>query len=311
MRCPKCHYISFGSADRCRNCGYDFSLVEDAPSAELPIHDPDAPVGPLADLPLTRIETAPAPPPPPEPASTPAPEAPPPPRASAPSKLDLPLFTGDPADDTPLVSASAVPRPPLSVRRAGPALARTRVEPAPDEEGRLDLQSSPKTGDRPDRHHGAARVDAQRDAAAPETGRTASLGARAAGGLIDLLILVAIDAAVLYLTLRVLELAPNQAALLPPVPLVAFLLLLNGGYLAIFTAAGGQTIGKMLMGTRVVPFHDGGPYGGRVALGAAIVRAAAYFGSLLPAGLGFLPILLTADRRALHDRLADTRVVQA
>ena len=27
MRCPKCHYISFGSADRCRNCGYEFLLA--------------------------------------------------------------------------------------------------------------------------------------------------------------------------------------------------------------------------------------------------------------------------------------------
>ena len=29
MRCPKCHYISFDSGERCRNCGYDFSLSVD------------------------------------------------------------------------------------------------------------------------------------------------------------------------------------------------------------------------------------------------------------------------------------------
>ena len=35
--------------------------------------------------------------------------------------------------------------------------------------------------------------------------------------------------------------------MLPPVPLGAFFLLVNGGYLASFTAAGGQTIGKMAL----------------------------------------------------------------
>ena len=45
--------------------------------------------------------------------------------------------------------------------------------------------------------------------------------------------------------------------------------------------------------------------------GAAVLRATAYLASLLPAGLGFAAILLDKDRRALHDRLAETRVVRA
>ena len=28
MKCPKCNYIGFEPADRCRNCGYDFSLAD-------------------------------------------------------------------------------------------------------------------------------------------------------------------------------------------------------------------------------------------------------------------------------------------
>ena len=28
MRCPKCHYVSFDGQNRCRNCGYDFSLSQ-------------------------------------------------------------------------------------------------------------------------------------------------------------------------------------------------------------------------------------------------------------------------------------------
>ena len=27
MKCPKCHYLGFDTGDRCRNCGYDFSLL--------------------------------------------------------------------------------------------------------------------------------------------------------------------------------------------------------------------------------------------------------------------------------------------
>ena len=32
MKCPKCGYLGFDSGERCRNCGYDFSLVSDAES---------------------------------------------------------------------------------------------------------------------------------------------------------------------------------------------------------------------------------------------------------------------------------------
>ncbi len=95
-----------------------------------------------------------------------------------------------------------------------------------------------------------------------------------------------------------------------------FLLLLNGGYLALFTIAGGQTIGKMLTGIKVVadrpaadPEANGSGLG--VSAGAAVLRAAASLVSLLPAGLGFAAILFDSDRRALHDRLAETRVVKA
>jgi uncharacterized RDD family membrane protein YckC len=87
--------------------------------------------------------------------------------------------------------------------------------------------------------------------------------------------------------------------------------MLAAGYFVSFTAAGGQTIGKMATGIRVIPATDADPSLPRVSFGAAVVRAAAYLVSVLPAGLGLLPILFTSERRALHDRLADTRVVRA
>ncbi|MBI2222995.1 MAG: RDD family protein [Acidobacteria bacterium] len=92
---------------------------------------------------------------------------------------------------------------------------------------------------------------------------------------------------------------------LPIVPLVTFLLLLDAGYTITFTAAVGQTIGKMATGIKVVDNDsDSQP-----PFGFAVLRTAAYAASLLPAGLGFLPALLGKDRRALHDRLAETRVI--
>jgi uncharacterized RDD family membrane protein YckC len=67
----------------------------------------------------------------------------------------------------------------------------------------------------------------------------------------------------------------------------------------------------MAVGTRVVPADPAAPASERVSFGQAVVRAAAYLVSLLPAGLGFVPALVGRERRALHDRLADTRVVRA
>ena len=31
MKCPKCGYLGFETGDRCRNCGYDFSLSVEPP----------------------------------------------------------------------------------------------------------------------------------------------------------------------------------------------------------------------------------------------------------------------------------------
>jgi uncharacterized RDD family membrane protein YckC len=62
---------------------------------------------------------------------------------------------------------------------------------------------------------------------------------------------------------------------------------------------------------RVVPADPAAPAGERVTLGHAMVRAVIFFLCLLPLGLGLLPALFGPDRRGLHDRLADTRVLKA
>src|SRR5262245_4746548 len=54
MKCPKCGYLGFETTDRCRNCGYDFSLAERPPAAkELALRDEGAPEEPLGDFDLS------------------------------------------------------------------------------------------------------------------------------------------------------------------------------------------------------------------------------------------------------------------
>jgi len=315
MRCPKCHYISFGSVDRCRNCGYELLLVVETP-LDLPIQSGDQVIGPLGDFVLSERGSVAAARPFSESTS---PEATSARRSSLPAgtpRLDLPLFGAEGGDDAPLVTPSAIPRPPLSVRRGEPAIARPRPEPAL-------LTDDPEPGPRGVVRHRDGRPmetmsarEGPLDASKSGALASASVAARLFAGLVDILVLGTIDGAILYFTLRLLDLPLAEVRSLPPVPLGVFLLLLNGGYLAIFTAAGGQTIGKMLTGIRVVAERsaedlesDGA--GLRVSLGAAVLRATAYLVSLLPAGLGFAALLFDPDGRALHDRLAETRVVKA
>jgi uncharacterized RDD family membrane protein YckC len=288
MKCPKCQYISFDSGTRCRNCGYDFSLVPDAADhagEDLPIQNGTEALGPLADFSLN---------------DTP----------------NLPLFTADPRhSDAPLVAPGAAPRPPLAVRRAAPVPPRPRPRrDAPPAEPRLALD----TAEIPIVPYGRAPAapaapdaDDTRVGAPVSAVAIATAGARLAGGVFDLLLLGAIDLAIVYFTLRICDLTFAQTLTLPLAPLISFLILLNGGYLAAFVAASGQTIGKMAAGTRVVSADPGAPLQERVSFEQALLRAAASVVSALPLGLGFLPALFGGERRALHDRLADTRVVKA
>src|SRR5687767_6903900 len=128
MRCPKCQYITFDSDDRCRNCGYEFSLsVEEEPiDVRIARDEPEsvrrgADAFSALDAPLTGAAAA-----------TDRSAQPPGARRTM-MPADLPLFIERVADDqAPLVTPPAVPRAPLSVRKTAPARPRSRG-PAPDE----------------------------------------------------------------------------------------------------------------------------------------------------------------------------------
>jgi uncharacterized RDD family membrane protein YckC len=312
MRCPKCHYISFDSGERCRNCGYDFSLTVDVKPMDFPLQDANAPVGPLADFALSGAPAAsddafasPSAALGSERESVGAGEVP---LNTSVAAGELPLFTSASLeDDRPLVTAPAVPRTPLSVRRSTPVIARTRGRGADADEPTLDLGVPGRH--RPHRTSGE-RGEMQATAGAPEA-PAAALVRRLFAAAIDAIIVGSIHAAVIYFTLRLCGLTFDDIRAVPPVPMIGFLLLLTGGYVVSFTVAGGQTIGKMISRIRVVPTPETDGGAARVPFGNAVVRAVACLVSVLPAGAGLIPALFSADHRAIHDRLSDTRVVKA
>ena len=339
MKCPKCSYLGFETGDRCKNCGYDFSLlpVEENPSfpakpdleydydSDLVLRDsePEAP-SPSEwfdeiDAGLSTAHTA-------QPAGVPRltlakePSGP----ASPMSRSALPLFTPASADDDePLVRVPAKPRQPLAVRRTPvarpPSMSKHILRQTPGRDHALLFGEEPEAGtSAPVESKAPFELLADRLRREPAHAQPLFTSApdlvavllpsgvrpRVVAALIDHGILLAIDLAVLYFTLRMAALPMGDWGLLPPVPLLAFLVMVKLAYFTAFTAVGGQTIGKMAAGIRVVANDEG-----RLEISRAAERAVALLVSLITLGIGFLPALFASDRRALHDRVAHTRVV--
>ena len=326
MKCPKCGYLGFEHVERCRNCGYDFSLSPPASAAvpELALRSETTSITPLDDLSLIdaamvshpgrmmdagldleRVFGA------PDTVAAPAragiPAGPP---GLAARRDDLPLFGPPIPDDEPLITKASPPRPPLAVRRATPDVPRLRAEPVrtPSLDLSLELDDrAPEPLVLP-----ASRVDpaswSAHDPRADPADEAADAGvaARSLAVAIDLVILAVIDAVVIYFTMQICAIGLEDLGILPKGPLIAFLFVQNGGYLVAFTA-GGQTLGKMAAGIRVVRADAGSS----LDLGHAFLRTLMWVVLAVPAGLGFLSALFSRDHRGLHDRFAGTRVVRA
>jgi uncharacterized RDD family membrane protein YckC len=239
------------------------------------------------------------------------------PDESAPPGPALPLFRDDDEIDVPLVR-TAPPRQPVAVRKtpeaqrqhlartvsadtpapsilefgAEPFTPRVRQEPAEPLLHRRVREPLPVAAEIP-------MLDDAPPVAAP-------IGSRVAAGLIDFGLLLGIDLVVLHFTLRLTALTFADWRLIPLAPLLFFLVAVKLAYLTTFTLAGGQTIGKMAVGLRVVPDESG-----RLAPWDAVRRAFVEVASLAACGLPFLLALGDPARRGLHDRVARTRVVPA
>lgn len=153
---------------------------------------------------------------------------------------------------------------------------------------------------------GSSQIDRDKSllGSSGQSSSTGSLQGRLLAGLLDVLLLCAIDGAVLYFTTRLIDLPLAAVLQLSFGPLAAFLIVFDIGYVVTLTAIGGQTIGKMAVGLRVE-----GSNGAPVKPWRALIRTAAYTISVVPLGIGFAGMFLRSGR-ALHDLLADTRVVR-
>jgi uncharacterized RDD family membrane protein YckC len=349
MRCPKCHYLSFDPEPRCRNCGYGFSLEEsdlpmreaeqeDAPLADLRLHDASVEPAredwrgqPARQKSVAVSSVAVEPQPQPELVAASVPQegfqarTAPAPRPSSTATTELPLFVKGLAaaemqegrtSDEPLVKVPAAPRAPLSVRRrtAEPGAARPRHTASStaklgplDRDLLEDLQRIEKI----ERSEAVPETRAATSQGAPASDYVPGAGKRLAAAGVDAVLMAALSAGVVWITMRWSDLSVDRIMIASVLlPTLGFVLLMVLGYLLMFTAAGGQTIGKMVLGLRVVGEDADTGAGQALTTSQAVYRSVLMIPSVLMLGAGFVPALF-GDERAVHDRLAHTRVVRA
>lgn len=117
-----------------------------------------------------------------------------------------------------------------------------------------------------------------------------------------------VDLVVVWLFLRVGDLVGGMLArrdVIAQAFRYTYTFVIPVAYFVLTHGTEGQTLGKRLMGARVVG-ADGEPIGYVRALG----RTAATCVSALLLGVGFLAVAVRRDKRGLHDLIAGTRVVR-
>lgn len=151
---------------------------------------------------------------------------------------------------------------------------------------------------------------------APARHRPAGAGRRAASWAVDVAPFVVLGAAAVVAVYGRVPASPGASA--DPLelaardggailgPLLACVAILALVYQTLAHALAGATLGKWLLGLRLV-----GLDGGRPSFGRSAARAALSAASVLLLGLGLAPALFTRSGRALHDICSGTRVVEA
>lgn len=148
--------------------------------------------------------------------------------------------------------------------------------------------------------------------------RAAGFPRRMAAAIVDGLIVLATTAGLTFVAALALgvplpkakELGPDLlvAGLLDRSPMavgaIGLLLGIGALYHIYFGGITGQTLGKRMLGLRVISSRGTAPGAGR-----GMVRFLALLVSMFPAGLGWLWCLFDRERRALHDHLAGTYVI--
>jgi uncharacterized RDD family membrane protein YckC len=142
-------------------------------------------------------------------------------------------------------------------------------------------------------------------AAAPRpTERPAAAGERVSAGAIDLAFLLVVWCSVVLLASSAGH-VPLRGLLAAWPYLGAYLVFLGLVYAVYFTGTTGQTLGKIVVGLRVVDTMGRPPSAWK-----ALLRAVLGVVSILAAFAGFIPSAFDPARRALHDRVLKTRVIR-
>lgn len=238
MKCPKCQYVGYDAGDRCRHCGFEFSLATPLSTpGDLPLqaHAADLPLLPDDDLPLASVTI-----PPPRPAGQ-------------------PLSVRRSSSDTQ--KARRYPRP---------------VEPAPAPLP-LDVPSDEDTPQAAAETGAATSPEGlDRDPSGAGARTTAALSPRLLAALIDVGVWLGVSTTIVWATLRVTELplTLGGVGLLSPIPLLGMCAVTAIVYQVVGLVGCGQTLGKMLMGIHV-QMHDGGGIGIDTAVARAAFAVAA------------------------------------
>jgi uncharacterized RDD family membrane protein YckC len=304
LRCPQCQ-ADYRKGDQfCRQCG---TSVAPAP----PVKAVCASCGTVVALPAKFCNACghvlPV-----DAAAGHAPESEIAPRDVAPADAPVHAAHAQAMPEPVAAPPAPVPEPapaPSAARAIAPAMA---IAPPPRREAARPSPRPPAApsarGPRPMPRPVAVGPTGTASLAPPEAG----FGVRLVAGLIDLVIVSAIQALLLapvaqHWWARELPATPAEVPYFPilaSLAMVPIALLLGAAYYAFFWGMKGATPGKRMVGLAVAAEDGTTPIG----MSRATLRVLGYLASGLLLGIGFLMIAFGGT--ALHDRIAGTRVVR-